>query len=170
MYLFKRFAVCAYLTLVSSYAKSEPPGVWHGWKTDDANFAGVSNDSDSVLAKMCLNKDNSCYWVLYLKDKCEVGVATPVLMNARSGSISVELTCIGPADGGYHVLGTTDIQKVEQAVTSGGVAGIALPLDAGEFSVVRFNVDGAASSLKALAAAAKSPSLKKPTAIGNSRL
>jgi len=166
----------ATLWFQSSFAQ-EVPGVWGGWTSSDGKYlyAGVDNESHSRLVKSCEKATGKCWWFFGAQLSCDDGHQQVMLASSRIGSASFKLTCAGKADKNAsgtqpYLLAVEEDPNFERMVIAGGVLGLVVATEAGEFNVSRFNCDGASSSVKALSAALGSTPLSKPASLGDSRL
>lgn len=128
----------------------------------DSVYAATGGDSGDVLGKSCSRDGSGCAWVLLTPEGCAAGARAPALLNASAGAAPVTLLCdgkrfrIGEADFYREVV--LDPQVMEQEITrSGGMLGIAYPLESGAFKADRFKLTGVADALSALRVLAAPP-------------
>ncbi len=103
-------------------------------------IAGTFNDGGAIFGTLCTSQKCSAF--INPQIECEDGHQYPALVNAPSAAFSVTLYCekIGksfylstPLDGG-----------ITDAMSVGGVLGVAFPMQSGKFQVGRFSLTGAA--------------------------
>lgn len=160
----------------SSFAL-EAPGVWGGWTSSDGKYlyAGVENESHSRLVKSCDKASGKCWWFYGVQLACDESHKQIVLASGRLGSAAFKLTCAGKIEAStpgvqLYALAVDEDPDFERMVLAGGVVGLVIATEAGEFNVSRFNCDGAGTSIKALSTAIGASNLRKPTGLGDSSL
>jgi hypothetical protein len=142
----------------SSLARAEDNGKWTVVTDDPAMMYAVTfNDSGALFGQYCYPEEGSCLWLLGASTQCEKGHQYPVLANADGGAIPLKLVCQGSSKTGNDVKYTyvfTDFDAVSNLVKNASRIGFAVPLQADQFKVVRFEVDGSAEALAAMRAKA----------------
>jgi hypothetical protein len=136
-------SLCAPLAAVAA----EPVnfGSWQVGITDDRDsiYAGTINDSGSVLAESCATDRDSCIWVLSTDSECEEGSDYPVLINSDVSAASAVVTCLGPTvSNTMYRYQFTNWKVLEGTILKARRVGFAFPLQADQFTVVRFSLDG----------------------------
>lgn len=139
-----RAAAFALLCASSSLAASKV-GVWTGFNQDDTVGAYVSADDGSALTFSCIGgKTNACYWTIYARITCDDGHTSPALMSSRAGAASATLTCLGKVkNSDLYMMHIKEYDDMNTIIAEGGVLGIAIAKESGDFQAMRFNVDGA---------------------------
>ena len=125
----------------------------------ESSYAGNVNDSGSVLMETCSTSKDSCLWIVTLDSECKEGNTYPVLMNSEEGAAASSVTCMGESASGstYRYL-FTDWKTLEGVILKGKRVGFAFPMQADQFTVVRFALEGigeAAPAAEQLAAATR---------------
>lgn len=120
---------------------------WTEGETSDGDlYAATTNDDGQVLAQFCTVADATCQWVLVTQDTCEVGkTRTPTLISAPAGATSATMACLSTTPSGgktLYRLGFYPFDSVDAAFRQTGIVGIAIPLESGQFRVVRFSLVG----------------------------
>ena len=129
---------------------------WTVMLSDDKKdlIAATGQDNDKFLAYRCFTKAAKCVHVIVMATSCDDGHRYPVLINASSGSLTVDCLC-SENEGTYELL-PTDFDGFHRILTdSTGHVGFALPLASGQFKVVRFSLTGAKRAMAAAEAAAR---------------
>ncbi len=157
----KRAALFLALLLgIGSVIPTAQGQVFGHWVADTTNraylYASTQNDSGHVLGQWCYPADGQCFWLLGIRAGCEQGERYPVLVNSDSGSYSLEIYCNGPlasAPGMYRYV-FTEFDRITNPVMSSTRIGFAMPLKGDQFSVIRFDLNGAGAALRAMRAVA----------------
>jgi len=154
-----------------SLAQAQDYGKWTV-VTDDPTmmYAVTFNDSGALFGQYCYPDKGSCLWLIGVAMQCEKDHQYPVLANSDGGAVQLKLMCqgaIGTAkeDQKYAYV-FSDFDAVTSLVKSAKRIGFAVPLQADQFKVVRFEVDGSADALEAMrtkASAAMDESKTKST-------
>jgi hypothetical protein len=136
------------LLLLTSEAGADTPA----WSTGATNskeslFAATTNDSGALLGQYCDLKDRSCMWELGLSLSCENGAKYPLLANADSGAIELQVVCMGVMPNNLYGYAFDNFDKVDSIVKGNARVGFAFPLQEGEFRVVRFLLNGASAAV-----------------------
>ncbi len=121
--------------------KAETYGDWTvKYLSATSTIASVSNDAGSIFGTICDQTECTAFFNPTIE--CEDGQSYPALVNAPAAAFTVTLKCEKvddlflysiPLEGG-----------VTEAMSVGGVLGIAFPMASGQFKVVRFSLTGAA--------------------------
>ena len=96
----------------------------------------------------------------------------PRSVSSRAGALAVTATCVGATKKGEHYTYVlSDPDGLDKSVLMGGVWAIALPIDGG-FNVLKFNADGAKTSMNALIELTEKlmPKKNSNTSLGDSSL
>lgn len=133
-------AVFAILT-----AATNPPSETYGdWTVrllgNSSTIASVSNNAGSAFGAIC--SQTGCTSFFNPKIECEDGHEYSALVNAPSAAFTVTLECEKLDDLYLYTLPLEG--GVADAMSVGGVLGIAFPMQSGEFKVARFSLTGAA--------------------------
>jgi hypothetical protein len=129
------------ITVAPSPAPTETYGDWIVRRlTATAFFASTANDGGAVLGSIC--NAGGCTAFLNPKISCEPDHDYPALVNAPGGSFSTQLHCEKIED---LLLYSFSVEgDMVDAMSIGGVLGVAFPMASGEFKVSRFSLTGAA--------------------------
>ena len=137
------------LPCVATGADSTSFGDWQVGITDDnaSVFAGTVNDSGSVLAETCATDKDSCFWILTTDSACREDAEYPVLVNSDQSAAAAVVTCLGAAESkGAYRYRFNDWKGLEAVILNASKVGFAFPLQADQFTVVRFSLDGVAKA------------------------
>jgi hypothetical protein len=125
---------------------------WTSGVADDSEYlyAATENDSAGLFGQFCYVKESTCIWVVMIETRCEenkdAATTTPILGVSSAGSFHLGMICRGSVQirgKKYYRYVLDSFDLVDTSVRNGGQVGFALPLDTGQFRVVRFSVDGA---------------------------
>lgn len=114
------------------------------WIVDlDKTYAEAysSNSSGSTIGMFCLKSSQECMYYLSTGDTCTVDTKTVGLINAETGAWSVELYCTKIEDG-RHINFFTNFDEIDHLIKSNKSVGLALPMQDGQFKVIRFSLLG----------------------------
>lgn len=131
--------------------------------------AFTGNDSGSTFGLLCTSAD--CLFYIDMNLKCTEGGKIPMLINSSSGSTYISSTCV-------HLRSKTEIRYVTAikdadvvtAISKGKVIGFAVPLESGQFKVVRFSLDGAVTATKEAVSRSKTLPAVRGTVLRDSTL
>ena len=156
----KKIILGAFLLLAFGGVGIAQAQVFDDWIVDvnDPTFysAVTVNDSGHQFGQVCIfNGDSSCYWVIDMSTTCKKGDKYPVLANADSAAVYLEMICTGPIKGGGSGYAFTNFDQVDKLVRESKRVGFAVPLQDDEFVVVRWNLRGAGTALSAMQEAAE---------------
>lgn len=101
----------------------------------------IQNSSKSLFGTVCSR--GKCDAFLDPKISCDDGAEYPALINAPSAAFHVRVRCSEMKDGGTYYILSLD-GGVADAMSVGGILGIAFPMQSGQFRVERFSLTGAA--------------------------
>jgi hypothetical protein len=144
--------------LVSFATQAGQSGDWIYGRSDDGStfFAYTTNDSGAVFGEWCSESDGKCNWMIGLSAACVPDSTYPILANADTGAGSVMIACGGPlADTALSRYRFTNYKDIEGILSGSKRVGFAFPMQADQFRVVRFSLNGeknAVSSMEQLAA------------------
>ena len=127
------------------------------WVADRSSlYAGSVNDSGHVFAQFCFATEGSCVWLVALSQACEQDSEYSVLANSDAGAVHLRVRCQGQLEGGRYRYVFTDFSEIDNIVRrNSSLVGFAIPLQSGEFVVVRFKLRGAVAAIDAMRAAAE---------------
>jgi len=116
-------------------------------------YASTVNDSGHLLGRYCFGSD-SCVYLLGISTACTKGQRYPVLVNATTGSKTLEVFCNGPMEGGkkYQYVFTA-FDQIQQVILQATKVGFALPLAGTAFTVIPFSLVGSNEAIAAMSAA-----------------
>lgn len=135
-------------------------GVLHGdWRSDFSEDALMTeaftiNSSGSVFGMIFLVSNDVCSFYVSTQTTCEEGASSSVLINTDAGALSAEIKCVKLGDSYYNMINET--ANVQGAVIKSKNIGIALPMESGQFKVVRFSLVGANAAITEAAERASS--------------
>jgi hypothetical protein len=110
--------------------------------------AGVFVEDGSqqrFLGARCFVESKKCVHLLVTGTRCDDNMKIPMLMNAKTGSALINATC--HVNGSRYELLLSPYDSVRSGLTSGDMVGFALPLESGQFRVIRFSLKGAVDAL-----------------------
>lgn len=148
--------------------QTETFGDWTVTYTDKTLvIASVGNNAGAVFGSICYKGHCSAFFNPQID--CKDGDEYPALVNAPAAAFGVSLKC---EKTGEIFLYTLPLEGgVAEAMSVGGVLGIAFPMQSGEFQVARFSLTGAArSSARASQIAGGSLESERQPASDNSTL
>lgn len=105
-----------------------------------SSIASVKNNADSAFGVICL--EDFCTTFFNPALKCDEGTKYPALVNAPSAAFPVTMECVKAA--GLDLYTFPLDEGIKDALSIGGVIGIAYPMKSGEFKVARFSLTGSA--------------------------
>lgn len=136
------------LLTLSAYA-DEQYGKWYVSNTNpDALYAASVNDSGNVFGQYCFTNSGNCVWLMGFDTACHQGDKYPILANAVTGSISLEVYCGEPTNNGLYRYIFSDFNEINKLVQENERIGFAFPLKSELFHVVRFDLRGANKAVK----------------------
>lgn len=114
-------------------------------------YAATANDDGAIFGEYCGFSSKKCSWEIGIDMACTKGADYPVLANTDKGAINLTLLCVGPMPGGilYEYI-FKNWKDLENVAKSGSMIGIAAPLQADQFKVYRFVLDGLNQSTNSL--------------------
>lgn len=125
----------------SAPAPSERFGDWEvTFGGGSLYIATTSNTAKAAFGSIC--DDTGCVAFFNPKIDCVEGDGYPALINAPAASYSVSLKCEKIDD--FKIYSLPIEGAIADAMSVGGVLGIAFPMASGEFKVSRFSLTGAA--------------------------
>ena len=154
----------------SAYGEAQTFGNWAVDLSDPSIYTAVTvNDSNHQFGQYCLfDKDSSCEWFFETNTSCSDGSKYPVLANADSEVLYLEVVCLGEIKGTYAYV-FTDFEKVDKLIRTSKRVGFAVPHD-DEFAVFRWNLNGVTNAISAMRAAAERRSKSIPKSTGDIKI
>lgn len=120
------------------------------WRNDNTiagvQIAKVTNSTRSTVGVICSVDVDSCDAYLAIDVTCEQEVVTPMMINSKIGAFPVTTKCTKMGES--QLLLITEFDRVIQAFQGGGDVGFAMPMESGQFKVVRFGSTGATAAIK----------------------
>lgn len=143
------------LGAMSHAALAKDYGEWTVSESPTYPTAITVNDSGNAFGQGCAEDAEACFWIILSETtSCQDGVQSPTLINASTGSYPLTAICTGTVKIGgtkYHRFVISPFDEVEKVVKeSSGIIGLAIPLESGLFTVMRFNLSGSPAALKHL--------------------
>lgn len=139
--------------LFASVSQSASSGDWTYGRNDDGSwfYAYTMNDSGAVLGEWCSAGTGNCAWMIGTTTGCEQDSSYPILANADMGSAPIAISCSG------KIAGTdltrylfTNFKDIESLVRKSQRIGFAMPMQAGQFKVVRFSLSGESNAVASM--------------------
>ncbi len=139
----------------SALAQAEDYGKWTVSTEDKTMMYAVTfNDSGALFGQYCYPDKGSCLWLVSTSTACDKDHKYPVLANSDGGAAPLTLQCQGSIGGkgedAKYAYVFTDFDAVSNLVKNATRIGFAVPLQADQFKVVRFEVGGSAPALAAM--------------------
>ncbi|MGB4294144.1 MAG: hypothetical protein WBJ16_00725 [Smithellaceae bacterium] len=137
--------------------QAESFGEWFTGITDSGEliYATTINDSGNLLGQYCAPSTGNCVWLLGMSTACKEDDQYPVLANSDVGAVHITVRCDAKLDKGLYRYVFTDFDIMNNIVTKGLRVGFAVPLQADQFRVVRFDLNGARRAITLMRAAAE---------------
>lgn len=138
-------------------------GAWSVDMGDDHSFiyAATVNDSGGLLGEYCTPSEGSCMWVLGISTKCDTGHQYPVLANADTGAVELEIVCNGELPNGMYKYAFSSFDQIDSLVKAATRIGFAMPMQGDQFRVVRFQLNGASAAVASMRTAAEKMAVRK---------
>lgn len=119
-------------------------GAWGVYYHPSGSYvAETTNESGSRFGLVCAVNGGACYWGVSPGSGCVGGTAYPVLMNARSGANTTTASCVTTDGNKGNIIELHAYDEIAAIVANDSRVGFALPIDGGQFKVVRFDLTGA---------------------------
>jgi hypothetical protein len=150
--------------VVSSASHAQSSDTWTTGVTDSGEmlYAATINDSGNLLGEYCSPSTGNCIWLLGMSTACKEGDQYPILANSDAGAAHIMVYCSAKLDNGLYRYVFTEFDSINNIVTKGLRVGFAVPLQADQFRVVRFDLSGSNRALALMLEAAQKAQ-KKPT-------
>lgn len=127
-------------------ALSQQKGTWKITIDKTSQLAETTNDSNSSAGVLCFTSDKSCAAYISADIGCDENSKYPLMINAKTGANSLTATCMTFAKTQFLIIG--DLNMAVAAFESGSDVGFAIPMQSGQFRVVRFNSVGATAAIR----------------------
>ena len=139
------------------HAERHVIGDWALDVGDGWTEAMTANDASSSFGYYCTA--GACSFYLDLNTSCGAnGAHTPVLVNADAGSVQVMATCVNlTVNGAPRHVNMFQDKDIQTAIASGNAIGFAVPIQGGQFKLVRFSLNGAAAATRGAVATMQQP-------------
>jgi len=92
-------------------------------------------------------------WSLLIIE-CEIDTAYPALVNSNKGAYNVTLKC-AHENKGQTIFAVRDFDTIDGLVKEASHIGFVLPIENGQFKVVRFSLMGSSDAISQMRAAAR---------------
>jgi len=150
------------IVAVSSASRAQSFGTWTTGVTDSGEmlYAATVNDSGNLLGQYCSSSTGNCIWLLGMSTACKEGDQYPVLANSDAGAAHIMVYCSAKLDNGLYRYVFTEFDSINHIVTKGLRVGFAIPLQADQFRVVRFDLGGSNRALALMLEAAQKAQTK----------
>lgn len=112
----------------------------------DVQIAKVTNSSSAVAGVICFVSTNSCSAYISAGISCEADAKYPLMLNSPTGANFSNSTCV--MIGNSPMLSIDDFSSAVAAFESGGEVGFAVPMQSGQFRVIRFDCAGATAAIR----------------------
>ncbi|MEZ9997563.1 hypothetical protein AB4428_04540 [Vibrio lentus] len=141
-----------------SFSAASSQTVHEDWvvNTDDSSYfyAATVNNSGHVFGKYCYFDTQQCLYLVGVDITCTKDNKYPVLINAESGSLHVNLFC-GDRVANQNVLVFDNFDQIERTAKINSELGIAIPMESGRFKVSRFSLSGSTFSIDSMTSKAE---------------
>lgn len=138
------------LSVLVCFSTFSAERLYKDWVIDtngtDYYYAATINSSGHVFGKYCYFDEQQCLFLIGIDISCKTGNKYPVLVNAESGSLNMNLVC-GDEVGKQQVLIFDNFDQIERTAKESNKLGVAIPLESGQFKVSRFSMSGSTYSL-----------------------
>lgn len=147
----KKTTTVAIALLLSSTANAveivKSFGAWSVIKSNDNLdlIAATTNDSGNYIGFRCFSLEKKCIHVLSANTNCQDGGTYPILINSDYASLSMDAIC--GVNGSNHELYLTKYDEIHNLLKKGSTIGFAIPMESGQFKVVRFSLGGSEKAM-----------------------
>jgi hypothetical protein len=126
------------------------------WSTDDKSFyfALTVNSNKHNFGQYCALANAQCFYMVGIDITCEPDSAYPALVNSNKGAYNVTLRC-AHENNGQTIFAVRDFDTIDGLVREASNIGFVLPMNNGQFKVVRFSLMGSSDAISQMRAAAK---------------
>jgi hypothetical protein len=145
-------AIALALTAAMTHAQQKKKyGTWNLNITSEPDepmqMASTVNSTGSSTGVLCVQSTESCDTFIKLDITCKHGAFYPMMINSAVGAFHLSTKCVHLGD--LQLFVAEDAAPMMSAFESGGEIGFAMPLESGQFRVVRFSTAGATPAIKA---------------------
>lgn len=150
--LWRYIALAAILAVVvpaSALAQSSRHGDWTVSADASGTEAATINKSGSIFGFACIVSIDRCIYYISTHTTCDQGASSAILISSDSGALASTINCIKLGDSYYNSIQSTS--DLATAISKGTTIGIAIPMESGQFKVVRFSLIGASVAIPAAA-------------------
>lgn len=121
---------------------------WAFNKDETSSITYTTNSSGSTLAYVCMFSSKQCIFYYSSETSCDDKQKSNILISSSIGSFSAETMCQRrEKTEPYLSIINGDYSLFLDAVTKGDIIGIAMPLENGQFRVIRFSLKGARQAI-----------------------
>jgi hypothetical protein len=146
------------ILLLGSLSVTAKQTIYKDWviNTDSEQYyyAATINNGGHVFGKYCYFENSQCIYLVSVDTTCVSGNQYPGLINSVSGSMYINLIC-GKKTGDQYTLIFDGFDDIELMIKSNGQLGVVIPVENGNFQVLRFSLSGATYSIDAMTKAAE---------------
>jgi hypothetical protein len=151
-----KFTATICLLLFGTVSSAQTIGNWFTeLKSATGLYAATINDSGALFGQFCYPAEGNCIWLIGMSTGCDKGDKYPVLANSDAGAQQLELLCDGRLESGLYRYVFLNFDAVDAIARKGTRIGIAIPLQADQFRVVRFQLNGATQAIDVMRAASE---------------
>lgn len=157
--------VVVLFTATSGVSRAQSFGTWTTGATDSGDFlyAATINDSGNLLGEYCSPSTGNCMWLLGMSTACKEGDQYPVLANSDAGAAQISVYCSAKLDNGQYRYVFTEFDAINNLVTKGLRVGFAVPLQADQFRVIRFDLGSSNQALELMRQTAQAVQKNSPS-------
>lgn len=121
---------------------------WVVIKSDDGKdlIAVTANDAEHYIGFRCFSETKQCVHVLSASTICVNGGSYPILINSDFSPMSMDAVC--RINGKIHELLLTQYDSIHKILQKGSNIGFAIPMQSGQFKVVRFSLLGSEEAME----------------------
>lgn len=145
----KTFLLYCLLTFATSAFAQKSTDIWEA-VTDapDIRIAKIFNESSSTAGVLCIPSSKICSAYIGADFTCTEKARYPLLVNATTGANLLTTTCVIFNKIPYLLFDDVDLEVVINAFESGSEVGFAMPMQSGQFKVMRFSSAGATAAIR----------------------
>lgn len=140
----------SFALLLSGSAAGQQAITYGHWVMDNSvtgfQIAKTINENAAATGVFCSLETQSCDAYITLDVGCEDGEPYPMMINSSLGAYSLTTKCMHIGKLKFFV--ASEFESMIQAFESGGEIGFAMPMQNGQFKVVRFSTVGATPAIK----------------------
>lgn len=142
------------LALAATMAQAQQKKKYGMWNLDVTSapeepmqVASTVNATGSSTGVLCIQSTDTCDPFIKLDINCKHGGFYPMMINSAVGAFHLSTKCVHLGD--LQLFVAEDATPMMSAFESGGEIGFAMPLESGQFRVIRFSTAGATAAIKA---------------------